>query len=117
VGRIDGIVLTVSDGTAYASLPAFSLNVVQSASGSATVSWLPPTVRTDGTALTNLAGYEIRYGTNSATLDRSLILTNPGLTRYVIEGLTSGTWYFGVVAFDGSGLRSTVSNVRSKAVP
>jgi len=31
----------------------------------ATVSWIPPTTNTDGTALTDLAGYKVYYGTVS----------------------------------------------------
>jgi hypothetical protein len=98
-------------------LPAFSISVVQVASGTATVSWTPPVLRTDGSALTNLAGYEIRYGASAAVLDRAIQLTNPGLTSYMVQGLTSGTWYFGVMAVDSAGLASALSSVRSKTVP
>ena len=112
----EGIVLTVSDGTAYASLPAFSLAVVQAATGSATVSWVPPTQRTDGSALTNLAGYHIRFGTSATALTRTIALNSPGLTSYMIEGLTSGSWYFSVTAFDTTGAESAMSNIGSKTI-
>ncbi|MDH5256164.1 MAG: putative Ig domain-containing protein, partial [Gammaproteobacteria bacterium] len=117
VGRTDGIVITTTDGSNSVSLPGFSINVVEVASGTATVSWTPPVQRTDGSALTNLAGYEIRYGTSAAVLDRTIQLTNAGLTSYMVQGLTSGTWYFGVVAVDSARLASTLSSVRSKTVP
>ncbi len=117
VGRTDGIVITASDGTSSVSLPAFSLSVVQVSSGTATVSWQPPLQRTDGSALTNLAGYEIRYGTSAAVLDRTIQVNNAGLTSYVVEGLTSGTWYFGVIAFDSARVGSDLSTVRSKTIP
>ena len=117
VGRTDGIVITASDGTNSVSLPAFSLSVVQAASGTATVSWQPPSQRTDGSALTNLAGYEIRYGTSATLLDRTIQVNNAGLTRYVVEGLASGTWYFGVIAFDSARVGSDLSAVRSKTIP
>jgi hypothetical protein len=116
VGLTEGIVITASDGSAYASLPAFSLAVVQVATGSATVSWLPPTQRTDGSALTNLAGYRIRYGTNAAALTQTIGLDNPGLTSYMIEGLTPATWYFSVSAVDAEGVESTDSNIGSKKI-
>jgi len=116
VGLTEGIVITVSDGTDYASLPAFSLAVVQAATGSATVSWLPPTQRTDGSALTNLGGYHIRYGTSPTALTETITLNGTGLTSYTVEGLTPGTWYFGVSAFDTAEMESALSNIGSKAI-
>jgi hypothetical protein len=116
VGLTEGIVITVSDGTAYASLPAFSLAVVQAATGSATVSWLPPTERTDGSALTNLAGYHIRYGTKPTELLQTIELNGSGLTSFTVEGLTPGDWYFGVSAFDTAMVESATSNVGSKKI-
>ncbi len=116
VGLTEGIVITVSDGTAFASLPAFSLAVVQAATGAATVSWLPPTERTDGSALTNLAGYHIRYGSSATALTQTITLNSAGLTTYMVEGLTPGNWYFSVSAFDTAGGESANSNVASKAI-
>jgi chitodextrinase len=116
VGLSEGIVITVSDGTTYASLPAFSLEVVQAATGSATVSWLPPTQRTDGSALTNLGGYHIRYGTSPTALTETITLNGTGLTSYTVEGLTPGNWYFGVSAFDTADMESALSNIGSKSI-
>lgn len=116
VGLTEGIVITVSDGTDYASLPAFSLAVVEGANGAATVSWIPPTQRVDGSALTNLAGFRIRYGSSQTNLDRTIYLNNPGLTSYMVEQLAKGTWYFTVTALDSAGLESAPSNLASKTV-
>jgi len=116
VGLTEGIVITASDGAAYASLPAFSLAVVQAATGSATISWLPPTQRTDGSALTNLAGYRIRFGTSATAMNQVITLNGSGLTSYMVEGLTPGKWYFGLSAFDSSGVESNTSNVGSKTI-
>jgi len=116
VGLTEGVVITVSDGTAYASLPAFSVAVIQAATGSATISWLPPTERTDGSALTNLAGYYIRYGTSVNALNQTIKLNGAGLTTYVVEGLTPGQWYFGVSAFDTGNVESTTSNIGTKRI-
>ena len=116
VGLTEGIVITVSDGTAYASLPAFSLAVTQSASGSALLSWLPPTTREDGSALTNLAGYRIRYGQNAAALTLSVALNSSALTSYLVEGLTAGRWYFSISALDAAGVESDPSNTGSKTI-
>ena len=68
-GAYAGIVISVSDGTDSASLPGFTLTVQQVQLGSATVSWIPPTENTDQTALTNLKGYRVKYGTRADSLD------------------------------------------------
>ena len=116
VGSTTGIVITVSDGTATASLAAFSLAVVQTATGSATVSWTAPTTNTDGSALTNLTGFRVAYGQSSTNLDQSATVSNPSISTYTINSLTSGTWYFAVYAVNSSGLESDVSNVATKTI-
>ena len=88
----------------------------QSGSGSALVAWLPPTHRTDGSALTNLAGYEIRFGNLPGALDHKVQLNNPGLTSYLVEGLTPGFWYFALVAVDSNGVTSSQSTIRYKEI-
>ena len=40
--------------------------------GSATLSWEAPTTNTNGTALTDLAGYRIYYGPSAEQLDQSV---------------------------------------------
>jgi hypothetical protein len=125
VGTFTGIVITASDGVSSASLPAFSITVEKSGSvsgsggttnGSATVNWQPPTENTNGTAITNLAGYTIEYGTNKSNLTSSVKVANPGLTSYVIENLAAGTYYFGVMAYNSAGQTSSVSGVVSKTI-
>jgi hypothetical protein len=84
--------------------------------GSATLSWQPPTQRTDGSPLVDLAGYRILYGTSSSNLSNRVTLNNAGLTSYVIENLSQGTWYFAMTAFDAAGAESDQSNVGSKTI-
>ena len=38
------------------------------------------------------------------------------MSRFVVENLTSGTWYFAVVAVNASGVSSSLSNVGSKTI-
>ncbi|HWK72868.1 MAG TPA: putative Ig domain-containing protein [Povalibacter sp.] len=117
VGTYSNIVIKVSDGKTSASLAAFSVKVTSTTTtGAATVSWTPPTRNTDGSTLTNLAGYRIYYGTSASALNKTVELKNPGLSSYMIENLSSGTYYFGVKAFNASGAESTLSNVASKTV-
>ncbi len=117
VGTYGNIRISVSDGSATATLAAFSVSVVTMANGSATLSWQAPTQRTDGSPLTNLAGYKIYWGTQRGSYSNSATIANAGLTTYVIEGLGSGTWYFVVSAFDTTGIESAFSNPASKSVP
>jgi len=115
-GTYANIVISVSDGKATASLPAFSIVVKQVSNGAATLSWTPPTQNTDGSALTNLAGYRIHYGTSASMLTHSIQIANPGLTSYVIENLSPGTYYFAVRAYTSNGGESDNSNIASKVV-
>lgn len=118
VGTYSNIVIKVSDGKASASLAAFSISVsaASSATGRATLSWTPPTNNTDGTALTNLAGFRIYYGTNSSSLSKSVTIQNSSVSTYVVEDLTPATWYFAVKAYTTTGAESTLSNKASKTI-
>lgn len=115
-GDYANIVITVSDGTLTASLPAFSIRVQQVATGSATLTWQPPTTRTDDSPLTNLAGFRIRYGTSQGSYPNVITLDNPGLTTYVVENLTPATYHFVMSAFDEAGLESANTNSVSKTI-
>jgi hypothetical protein len=121
-GTYSGIAISVTDGTRSAALPAFSIAVAASSagtgppSGTATLTWTPPTTNSDGSALTNLAGYQIAYGTTANTLNNSVKVTNPGTSSYTINNLTSGTWYFAVQAYTNSGVQGALSNVISKTI-
>jgi len=116
-GTYSGIIISVSDGAGgNAALPGFAINVRTATTGSATVSWQPPTQNDDGSALTNLAGYRILYGTSSGALNQSIQLTNPGLTSYVVDNLAQGTWFFAMKAYNSNGIESILTNVVSKTV-
>jgi hypothetical protein len=115
-GTDSNIVISVSDGTSSVALAAFSINVTQAASGGATLNWSAPTQNTNGTALTNLAGYNIYYGTSAGNLSQSVQVANPGLTSYVLSNLAAGTWYFEVNAYTTTGAESVVSNIASKTI-
>jgi hypothetical protein len=116
-GTYPDIVISVSDGALSASLPAFSISVNTGATGSATLSWQPPTQNEDGTALTNLAGFRVNYGRSASSLTEQVELANPGLSSYVVTGLSSGTWYFAVQAYTSAGVASDLSDVASKTIP
>jgi hypothetical protein len=116
-GSFSNIIISVSDGTNRVSLPAFSITVAQAATGSATLSWTPPTENTDGTDLTNLSGYRVVYGRSSTNLDQSVQISNASVSTYTITGLSSGIWYFAVKAYNAAGAESSFSTVGSKSIP
>jgi Putative Ig domain len=115
-GTFTDIRITVSDGTAQASLPAFSITVGDAAVGSATLRWVAPTQTSGGEPLTDLAGFRIYYGQSSANLDRVVTIDDRSATQAVIEGLVPGTWFFAITACTSAGVESSRSNVVSKGI-
>jgi hypothetical protein len=122
-GTYANIIISVSDGKANAALAAFTLTVAAAPSSpppvttsSVTLNWGTPTTNTDGTALTNLAGYRIMYGTSASNL-ATTVQVGAGLSSYTVDGLTSGTWYFSIKSYSSSGTESTPSNPVSATLP
>ena len=83
---------------------------------SATLSWEAPTTNTDGTALMDLAGYRIYYGSSARQLDHTVNISTIGLQTYVIEGLEPGNWYFAVMALGANGAESGLSDLVMKTI-
>jgi hypothetical protein len=116
VGSYGNITISVSDGRATATLPAFAINVVDVSNGGAELSWTPPTQNTDGSSLANLAGYRIAYGTSQNAMTQAVQVANVGITRYTIDNLSPGTYYFAVRAYTANGTESGNSTVATKIV-
>jgi hypothetical protein len=94
IGAYNNIEITASDGSNTTRLPAFGINVVAVGPNSVTVQWQQPTTNEDGSALTNLAGFQIRYGRQAGRYTRTINVPTPGITSYVVDGLASGAYYF-----------------------
>jgi hypothetical protein len=84
--------------------------------GAATLEWRAPDTYTDGSPLTNLAGYRIYYGTDVAQMQNKIDVTNPGVLTYVVEGLPPNTYYFAVTAVTAAGHESERSNAGRKII-
>ena len=84
--------------------------------GIATLSWTPPTETLDGSPFRGIASYRIDYGLDPAVLERTIEITNPGMTRYVVERLLPGVWYFRVMAFDTEGNQSLATPIGVKVI-
>jgi hypothetical protein len=120
VGTDAGIMISVSDGAMSVTLPQFNIAVAPAAApaaASATLHWSKPTQNTDGSPLTNLAGYVIRYGTSAAALNSQISIGSPDSTDVEISDLTAGKWYFEVAAINTANVESQFSALASKAIP
>ncbi|OFZ10703.1 MAG: hypothetical protein A2Z20_12700 [Bdellovibrionales bacterium RBG_16_40_8] len=75
-----------------------------------TLTWDAPTTNTDGSPLSDLAGYKVYYGGQSkvyaTTIDTADMVNN----SYGISGLAPNTYYFAVTAYDSSNNESDYSN-------
>ena len=118
VGSYSNIRIGVTDGQAQTNLAAFAVDVRSNAesTGSAALHWTPPTSRTDGSPLPDLTGYRIYRGTTTNDLDMVREVRNPGVTSFLMEGLTAGQWHFAISAIDGNGRESSLSNIVSRWV-
>lgn len=79
----------------------FSLGlVVQKAfAGKAVLTWTAPTINSDGSALTDLGGYKVYWGSSSGDHSNSQDVGN--VTTYTINSIAdTGTTYFSVTAYD-----------------
>lgn len=116
VATYSNITISVSNGTTSVSLPAFPIAVTQMATGTATLEWVAPTENTNGTPLTNLAGYRIYYGTSATALTQTVQIANPNTVSYEVTNLSPGTWYFSVRSYTTANVESNASAVASKTI-
>jgi hypothetical protein len=83
--------------------------------GSASLNWSVPTTNSDGSNLTDLAGFHIYYGTSPDQLS-SQINVGGAATSYVVGNLAVGTWYFAMTAVNSAGVEGDLSNTASKSI-
>jgi hypothetical protein len=110
IGLYSGVVITVSDGVNTGSLGPFSINVTGLGKHSVTLTWTSPSENDDGTVLTDLAGFEIRYGHEPNDYQYFIDIRGSGTTTYRIEGLEAGDYYFATTAYNELGIASPLSN-------
>lgn len=84
---------------------------------SATLSWTAPTQNTDGTALTDLAGYRLYSGTvQGGPYELAGDVDNPSVTSFIVQPLSTGTWYFAATSYNAIGVESAFSNEAMKVL-
>lgn len=109
----------MSAKTAWCALVLLGLTLFCMASawaGSATLSWTPPTTRTDGSPLTNLAGYRIYHGTSATALNTRVDVNNSAATSITLDGLPAGLRYFAMTAVDADGRESARTGTVSTTI-
>ena len=116
VGTYRNISIYATDGHMSGSTSAFSITVEPTNSGTATVRWTGPTEYTNGTALTDLAGYRLYYGKSRSELSSVVQLSDAAVSAYTVRNLGTATWYFAVTAYSETGVESPVSQIVSKVV-
>ncbi|MCB0365676.1 MAG: fibronectin type III domain-containing protein [Bdellovibrionaceae bacterium] len=73
-------------------------------SGQAHLSWQAPLEDEDGNPLNDLAGFTLYYADAPLSVAADIIRVNVGMeTQYNLSGLSPGTYYFAVSAYDLSG--------------
>jgi nitrite reductase/ring-hydroxylating ferredoxin subunit len=110
------IIISVSDGKLQASLPPFAI-MVNPEEGTATLSWTAPTQNTDGSPLTDLAGFRVYHGASPGSLNEMTQLPGATTTSYTYGQLASGTHYFAVSAYNSAGGESELSDIGAKVIP
>jgi hypothetical protein len=107
---------TLTAGTGSISMQAAALS--QSApNGAATLTWQPPTLNTDGSALTDLAAFKVYWSTSQGTYSPTQSTRIPSASRsHTVSGLARGTWYFVVTALNTQGIESPYSGAWAKTI-
>jgi Fibronectin type III domain len=110
------LILAGCGGGGNSGSPSATAAETNAATGTATMSWTAPTMNSDGSPLSALAGFTIYYGTSSASLTQTIQIPNAGAVNYVVTNLSPGTWYFAVSAYTNAGEQSALSTVVSKTI-
>jgi hypothetical protein len=85
-------------------------------SGSTSVSWTAPSQNTDGSTLTDLAGFKVFYSTSNTSFSQSTTLNDISARSTTVSALAPGTWYFKVHALNSRQAESADSNIATKTV-
>jgi hypothetical protein len=119
-GSYSNITITVSDGTASASIGPFSIQVdaAPSLTGNLSVSWTAPVARTDGEplSLADISGYHIYFGGSSGNYTDFAEVNDGAATSWTVTDVPVGTSYVVMTTFDSEGRESVNSQEVSKPV-
>jgi hypothetical protein len=77
--------------------------------GTVTLHWNAPNTNSNGSTLTDLAGYKVSYGPGSGQQNRTRSVDIGNYTSASVSNLSTGNWCFVVSAYDTSGNESLPS--------
>ena len=85
---------------------------------SATVNWVAPVARADGSplSLADIGGYRVYYGTTEGDYPNRIDVTDGTAVGTVLTDLPPGTYYFVVTTQDTAGRESEYSDVLIKTI-
>jgi hypothetical protein len=115
-GQTFSLAISSASGATFGDPIEATISIRQTAAGAVNLSWAAPTQNTDGSVLTDLAGYYLYYGTVGGQLTQVMQLSSPNETSIALSGLSQGTWYFAAMAYNSSGATSGMSSVVSAAI-
>lgn len=92
--------------------------------GSATLTWLAPSTNSDGSPITDLAGYVVYMSNQGGSYTMNDIVARVPATVptggtqefYQIDNLAQGTYYFAITAYNNAGAESSWSTQVSKSI-
>lgn len=102
--------------TAVTQSKTYNLVCTWPAESTAIVSWVAPSLNTDGSPYTDPAGYTVRYGTAAAALTQTVSVNNPTTLTHTVTGLSPGSWFFCVNAVNLNNVESACSSVGTKVL-
>jgi hypothetical protein len=116
---LDQLITTVANGTdaQISTVNSISRGEVDIGTGSVTLSWTAPTENEDGSVLTDLAGFNLYWGTTPGSYSNSVRIADPNIATYTVDGLAPGTYEFVGTSFNAAGVESVYSNPTTKTVP
>ena len=83
-----------------------------------TLSWVAPTEREDGTAISmaEIAGYRVYYGTSEGDYPNQVVVADRTTMQATLRNLETGTYYIVVTTYDTDGRESAYSEVAVRSL-
>ena len=105
--------LSACGGSSSTTSTGSTASQTVSSGDSVNLSWTAPSTRSDGSALdlSELDGYRIYMGDSESSMVPITDISDQTLTQYTVNGLSAGSYYFAVSAFDTQGNESGKSQI------
>ena len=115
----DTITYTIDDSQGGFSTATVSVTVnAVTTLASVELSWGIPFERENGDALElyQIDGYMIAYGSSDSNLDSEVFVSGALVVNYLLENLSTGTYYIAIATIDSDGVQGAYSNTIIKTV-